>query len=75
MAYNQIQLFALNIPPKLTLPFELYALEVPQHWKELFTRLQEIKLERKEVSPPTKCLNHYLQVLIEDLMNSNLSIS
>jgi pPIWI_RE module N-terminal domain/RNaseH domain of pPIWI_RE/MID domain of pPIWI_RE len=68
MAYNQIQLFALNITPQLTLPFELYALEVPQHWKELFTRLQEIKLERKEVSPPTKCLNHYLQVLIEDLI-------
>jgi hypothetical protein len=68
MAYNQIQLFALNIPTQLTLPFELYALEVPQHWKELFTRLQQIKLERKEVSPPTKCLNHYLQVLIEDLI-------
>ncbi len=68
MAYNQIQLFALNIPTQLTLPFELYALEVPQHWKELFTRLQEIKLERKPVLPPIECLNHYLQILIEDLI-------
>jgi hypothetical protein len=68
MAYNQIQLFALNIPTQLTLPFELYALEVPPHWKELFTRLQEIKLERKPVLPPIECLNHYLQILVEDLI-------
>jgi hypothetical protein len=68
MAYNQIQLFALNIPTQLTLPFELYALEVPPHWKELFTRLQEIKLDRKPVLPPIECLNHYLQILVEDLI-------
>jgi pPIWI_RE module N-terminal domain/RNaseH domain of pPIWI_RE len=68
MAYKSIQLLALNIPTQFALPFELYALEVPSHWQELFTRLQEIKLERKPVLPPIECLNQYLQVLIEDLI-------
>lgn len=68
MAYNFIQLVALNIPTQLVLPFDLYAVEVSQHWKELFSRLQQHKLNRKEVLPPIECLNQALQLLIEDIL-------
>jgi hypothetical protein len=71
MVYNRIQLFALNVPDRISLPFELYALEVPQHWKELFNRLQQHKLGRSPVLPPIKCLNQYLQLLVEDLLFPN----
>ncbi|MGG6270502.1 pPIWI_RE module domain-containing protein [Leptolyngbya sp. AN03gr2] len=68
MAYNLIQLFALNVPTRLVIPFDLYAVEVPQQWKELFTRLQQHKLKKKEVLPPVECLNQALQLLIEDIL-------
>lgn len=68
MKYNAIQLFALNVPAQLTLPFDLYAVEVPQHWKELFSRLQQYKLGRKEVLPPVICLNQALQLMVQEIL-------
>lgn len=71
MAYNRIQLFALNVPDRMSIPFDLYALTVPLHWQELFNRLQQYKSGRSKVLPPIKCLNQYLQLLIEDLLFPN----
>ena len=68
MAYNAIQLFALNVPPQISIPFDLYALEVPEHWKKLFSRLQQHKLGLNYVLPPVECLNQALQLLIEDIL-------
>lgn len=68
MAYNFIQLFALKIPTKISLPYDLYSLTVPQHWKELFSRLQQIKSGRDKVLPPTECLNQALLLLINNIL-------
>lgn len=68
MASNKIQLFALQVPTQISLPFDLYALSVPEEWKKLFSRLQQIKLGKNYVWPPVKCLNQALQLLIEDVL-------
>ncbi|MBD1944385.1 DUF3962 domain-containing protein [Coleofasciculus sp. FACHB-712] len=68
MAYNSIQLFALNVPTQISIPFDLYALEVPEHWKKVFNKLQQRKLGKNYVLPPVKCLNQALQLLIEDVL-------
>ncbi len=65
---DRIQLFALQVPTQLSLPFDLYALTVPQEWKELFCRLQQHKLGKNYVLPPVECLNQVLQLLIEDIL-------
>ncbi len=68
MASNKIQLFALQVPTQISLPFDLYALTVPEDWKKLFSRLQQIKSGKNYVLPPVRCLNQALQLLIEDLL-------
>ena len=68
MASNKIQLFALQVPTQISLPFDLYALTVPEDWKKLFSRLQQIKLGKNYVLPPVRCLNQALQLLIEDIL-------
>lgn len=68
MAYNSIQLFALNVPTQISIPFDFYALEVPEHWKKLFSRLQQHKLGKNYVLPPVECLNQALQLLVEDIL-------
>lgn len=68
MAYNRIQLLALTVPNQLVLPFNLYALTVPQHWKELFTRLQRHKLGKGCVLPPVEVLNPIVQLLFDDIL-------
>lgn len=66
MAYNSIQLFALQIPTKISLPFDLYALAVPKNWKDLFSRLQKYKHDKNYVLPPIECLNQALTISIDD---------
>ncbi|MBD2465393.1 DUF3962 domain-containing protein [Oscillatoria sp. FACHB-1407] len=68
MAYKHIQLMALTVPNQLILPFNLYALTVPQQWKELFTRLQRHKLGKNYVLPPVESLNPVIQLLFEDIL-------
>lgn len=65
MAYNAIQLFALQIPTKISLPFDLYALAVPKDWKDLFCRLQKYKHGKTYVLPPIECLNQALTLSID----------
>ncbi|MDZ8036038.1 pPIWI_RE module domain-containing protein [Nostoc sp. DedSLP04] len=66
MAYNSIQLFALQIPTKISLTFDLYALAVPKKWKDLFSRLQKYKHDKNYVLPPIECLNQALTISIDD---------
>ncbi|MBE9160033.1 DUF3962 domain-containing protein [Nodosilinea sp. LEGE 06152] len=68
MAYKQIQLMALTVPNRLVLPFSLYAITVPQKWKELFNRLQKHKLGKTYVLPPVESLNPVIQLLFEDIL-------
>jgi len=68
MAYKHIQLMALQVPTRLTLPFELYALTVPEHWKKLFNRLQQHKLGKDKVLPPVEALNPIFQLLFEHIL-------
>lgn len=65
MAYNSIQLFALQIPTKISLPFDLYALPVPKKWKDLFCKLQKYKHKRNNILPPIQCLNQALTLTID----------
>lgn len=66
-----IQLFALQVPTQISLPFDLYALSVPDEWKELFNRLQQIKLGKNYVLPPVECLNQVLQLLVDGILFSS----
>jgi hypothetical protein len=68
MAYDRIQLMALQVPTHLALPFNLYALTVPQHWKELLSRLQRHKLGKDYVLPPVEALNPILQLLFDGIL-------
>jgi pPIWI_RE module N-terminal domain/RNaseH domain of pPIWI_RE len=68
---NTIQLFALQVPNQISLPFDLYALAVPQHWKELFNRLQQHKLGKNQVLPPVECFNQVLQLLLDGILFSS----
>ncbi|MEG3875477.1 pPIWI_RE module domain-containing protein [Microcoleus sp. Z1_B5] len=68
---NPIQLFALQVPTQISLPFDLYALTVPQNWKELFNRLQQIKLGKNYVLPPVESLNQALQLLVDGILFSS----
>jgi hypothetical protein len=68
---STIQLLALQVPTQISLPFDLYALTVPQHWKELFSRLQQIKLGKDYVLPPIVCLNQVLQLLVDGILFSS----
>ncbi|MBC1238674.1 pPIWI_RE module domain-containing protein [Nostoc sp. 2RC] len=63
---NSIQLFALQVPTQISLPFKLYSLTVPQDWKKLFNRLQERKNGKGYISLPIENLNHALQLLLDD---------
>jgi hypothetical protein len=67
---STIQLLALQVPTQISLPFDLYALTVPQHWKELFNRLQQHKLGKNYVLPPVECLNQVLQLLVDGILFS-----
>lgn len=66
-----IQLLALQVPTQILLPFDLYALSVPDEWKELFNRLQQIKLGKNYVLPPVECLNQVLQLLVDGILFSS----
>lgn len=66
-----IQLFALQVPTQIYLPFELSALTVPDKWKQLFKRLQTIKSGKNYVLPPVRCLNQVLQLLVEGILFSS----
>ncbi|HLO51447.1 MAG TPA: DUF3962 domain-containing protein [Kamptonema sp.] len=66
-----IQLLALQVPTQISLPFDLYALTVPDPWKELFNRLQQHKLGKKYVLPPIECLNQVLQLLVDGILFSS----
>ncbi|MDJ0616457.1 MAG: DUF3962 domain-containing protein [Calothrix sp. MO_192.B10] len=66
MASNSIQLFALQIPTQISLPFDLYSLVVPQDWKKLFDKLQQRKNGKSYISLPVESLNHALQLLLDD---------
>lgn len=65
-----IQLLALQVPTQILLPFDLYALSVPDEWKELLNRLQQIKLGKNYVLPPIECLNQVLQLLVDGILFS-----
>ncbi|MBD2183387.1 DUF3962 domain-containing protein [Planktothrix sp. FACHB-1355] len=68
---STIQLFALQVPTQISLPFDLYALTLPKHWKELFNRLQQHKLGKNYVLPPVECLNQVLQLLVDSILFSS----
>lgn len=57
---NSIQLFAVQIPKKIVLPFDLYALTFPKDWKDLFCQLQQHKHGKNFILPPIECLNQAL---------------
>ncbi|GAA6621005.1 pPIWI_RE module domain-containing protein [Scytonema sp. NUACC26] len=63
---NSIQLFALQVPAQISLPFKLYSLIVPQDWKKLLNKLQQRKNGKSYISLPVECLNHALQLLLDD---------
>ncbi len=63
---NLIQLFALQVPTQISLPFDLYSLVVPQDWKKLFDKLQQRMNGRSYISLPVESLNHALQLLLDD---------
>lgn len=66
MVYNSIQFSALSVPQKISIPFTLYALTVPQKWKTLIYQLQQRKHGKKYILPPVESLNHALQLLLDD---------
>lgn len=68
---STIQLFALQVPTQISSPEKLYALTVPDHWKELFNRLQQHKLGKNYVLPPVECLNQVLQLLVDGILFSS----
>lgn len=68
---STIQLLALQVPTEISLSFDLYALTVPQDWKELFSHLQKIKMDKDFVLPPVQSLNQVLQLLVEDILFSS----
>jgi pPIWI_RE module N-terminal domain len=63
---NSIQLFALQVPAQISLPFKLYSLSVPQDWKKLFNKLQQRQNGKSHISLPVECLNHALQLLLDE---------
>ncbi|MFW6295645.1 MAG: pPIWI_RE module domain-containing protein [Halothece sp.] len=73
MASNKspIQLFALQVPTQISPSEDLYALTVPDYWKELFNRLQQHKLGRNYVLPPIGSLNQVLQLLVDSILFSS----
>jgi hypothetical protein len=72
--YNQLRPVAFRLNPDIrALPYYFYALQFPEHWKEVLTTVQaELKgRPRDRVRLPIASLNRALRALVPDLIHIN----